>query len=80
MPEYKPTFAELYGELDPSTPIFWETVHHFAKQGSDLNVPRQVELPPASIGVQVLELQRAVALKTPTMAMEVISVDQGSGV
>jgi hypothetical protein len=58
-------------DTDPSTPLFWETVHWLAKQGLDLSPPK-VELGPASLGVQVLELQRQVAIKTPTMAMEII--------
>jgi hypothetical protein len=60
-------------QTDPSTPLFWETVYWLAKQGMSLEVPREVMLPDPGIGVQVLELQRAVALKTPTMAMEIIA-------
>lgn len=66
-------FAQLTEDsTDPSTPLFWETVHWLAKQGADLSPP-PVELPAPSLGVQILELKREVALKTPTMMMAVIS-------
>lgn len=59
-------------DTDPHTPLFWETVHWLATQGADMTAP-DLQLPPASLGVQVLELRREVALKTETQLMPVIS-------
>lgn len=71
MPEFN-WFADLTeDDTDPSTPLFWETVHWLAKQGTDLSPP-DLELPEAPIGVKILELQREVAIKTPTMALQII--------
>lgn len=65
-------FAELTeDDTDPSTPLFWETVHFFAKKGEHLEAPN-IELSEPSLGVKILELQREVAIKTPTMAMPVL--------
>lgn len=58
-------------DTDPHTPLFWETLRFASRQGWDLMAP-PVELGPASLGVQVLELQREVAIKTPTMALQII--------
>lgn len=58
---------------DPSTPIFWETVHWLATQGADLALPAGVQLPEPSLGVQIAELQRSVAIKTPTQLLQVIA-------
>lgn len=59
---------------DPHTPVFWEAVHALAKRGVDISPP-VVGLPDPSIGVQIQELKRQVALKTPTMMMPVIGDD-----
>lgn len=65
-------FAQLTEDpTDPHTPLFWETMNFMSRMGHDMQAP-DVELEPASLGVQVMELQRQVALKTPTMAMPVI--------
>lgn len=67
-------FAQLTeDDTDPSTPLFWETVHFFAKRGEHLSPP-DLELPEPSIGVKVLELTREVALKTPTQMMPTLDV------
>ena len=66
-------FAQLIEDpTDPSTPLFWETMGWASRQGMDMKAP-EVTLPEPSLGVQVLELQRQVALKTPTMAMEILT-------
>ena len=65
-------FFELFEDQDdPHTPLFWETMGWASRQGMDLKAP-ETTLPEPSLGVQVLELKRAVALKTPTMAMEIL--------
>lgn len=65
-------FAELVeDDSDPNTPAFWETLAWASRQGMDLKAP-EVTLPDPSLGVLALELQRQVALKTPTMAMPVL--------
>lgn len=65
-------FAQLVEDpTDPATPMFWETLAWASRQGMDLKAP-DVGLPDPTLGVQVLELQRQVALKTPTMAMEIL--------
>lgn len=65
-------FAELTEDpTDPSTPLFWETLTWASRQGMDMMAP-QVTLPEPTLGVLALELQRQVALKTPTMAMPVL--------
>lgn len=65
-------FFELFEDQDdPHTPLFWETMNWASRQGMDLKAP-DVYLPEPSIGVQVQELKRQVALKTPTMAMEIL--------
>lgn len=64
----------LEDDTDPSTPLFWETVHWLATQGADISPPA-LELPDAPIGVQILELQREVAIKTPTQLMPVVVAD-----
>lgn len=65
-------FFQLFEDQDdPHTPLFWETMNWASRQGLDLLTP-QVDLPEPSIGVQVQELKRQVALKTPTMAMPVM--------
>lgn len=61
-------------ELDPHGPIFWETVHWLATQGVNLSPP-DLDLPAPSLGVQVLELTRKVALKTVTQLMPVIPAE-----
>lgn len=58
-------------DTDPSTPLFWETVHWLATKGAHINPPA-LELPPAPLGVQILELKRSVALSTPTQLMPVV--------
>jgi hypothetical protein len=58
-------------DTDPSTPLFWETVHWLATQGADIKPP-SLELSPAPLGVQILELKRSVALSTPTQLMPVV--------
>lgn len=67
-------FVQLVEEdpTDPHCPMFWETLGYASRQGWDLKAP-DVTLPEPSIGVQVAELQRAVAIKTPTMAMEILT-------
>lgn len=60
--------------MDPSTPVFHETQAWLAKQGQTLANP--AALPEPSIGVQIMDLQRAVAIKTPTQLMAVISSGQ----
>lgn len=63
-------------DTDPATPMFWETVHWLAKQGLDLSPPA-IDLPEPSLGVMILDLQREVAIKTPTMMMETIGDGAG---
>jgi hypothetical protein len=65
-------FAQLIDDCDdPSTPLFYETMAYASRQGWDLMAPEDT-LGAPGIGVQVLELRRQVALKTPTMAMPVV--------
>lgn len=57
MPEYPPQ----QDEDDEATPAFWETVYRFATMGRDIKRPAVAELPPAPIGVQILELKERIA-------------------
>lgn len=72
-------FFELFEDsTDPHTPAFHETVAWWKANKGDLTGP-DVRLPEPSIGVQIMELRREVAIKTPTMLMEVITRDDSDG-
>jgi hypothetical protein len=68
VPEFNWFFQLFEDQDDPHTPLFWETMNWASRQGMDLKVP-DVHLSEPSIGVQVQELKRQVALKTPTQMM-----------
>lgn len=68
-------FFQLFeDDTDPHTPLFWETMKWASRQGMDLKAP-DVHLPDPSLGVQVAELKRQVALRTPTQAMPFVQPD-----
>lgn len=63
-------------ETDPSTPLFWETVHWFATQGQHLTRPDTAK-PDTTWEVKAQEMSREIAIRTPTQMLPVVSDGQG---